>query len=300
MNRHRPKRRRGSTSPPPSCYGCAPTSPDRRGWTTGRDRTRSIITASPGLEEYRQIHLAETNPGLWPATTGVETHIPAERHVDGIAEVTFQSVLSPLRGRQADPAGVQGRGQRVPPHPALRRSAEHVPLVRGGRPGDTVGARAVVYLRRKDGVGARDFRTLITQELVPALAATGGLTELRTQTFLPWNRRPGTPRTSPTTTRPTSGTTHHSSSGSPTRRSGRTSSRQGDREPVEHAGPAHFGHPRLRRLRDADLRQERHDPPALSAVVRQGESVAVRSPFRAYRRSTWFEGHRRSFPQATW
>ena len=29
------------------------------------------ITASPGLEEYRQIHLAETNPGLWPATEGV-------------------------------------------------------------------------------------------------------------------------------------------------------------------------------------------------------------------------------------
>ena len=58
-----------------------------------------IITASPGLEEYRQIHLAETNPGLWPATEGVETLIPADRKVDGIAEVTFASALAPLKGR---------------------------------------------------------------------------------------------------------------------------------------------------------------------------------------------------------
>lgn len=59
-----------------------------------------IIAATPGLEEYRQIHLAEHNPGLWPATTGVETAIPADRKIDGIAEVTFQSALSPLKGRK--------------------------------------------------------------------------------------------------------------------------------------------------------------------------------------------------------
>lgn len=58
-----------------------------------------IISATPGLEEYRQIHLAEVNPGLWPATEGVETQIPAERKGDGIAEVTFRSALSPLKGR---------------------------------------------------------------------------------------------------------------------------------------------------------------------------------------------------------
>jgi hypothetical protein len=32
-----------------------------------------IISATPGFEEYRQIHLAENNPGLWPAIDGVET-----------------------------------------------------------------------------------------------------------------------------------------------------------------------------------------------------------------------------------
>jgi hypothetical protein len=56
-------------------------------------------------------------------------------------------------------------------------------------PGANVGARALIYLRRRDGVGARDFRKLINNELVPALTRTGVLRELRTQTFLPWNKR---------------------------------------------------------------------------------------------------------------
>ena len=59
-----------------------------------------IISATPGFDEYRQIHLAETNPGLWPATRGVETAIPADRKIDGVAEVTFRSALSPLLGRK--------------------------------------------------------------------------------------------------------------------------------------------------------------------------------------------------------
>jgi hypothetical protein len=57
------------------------------------------------------------------------------------------------------------------------------------QPGEKAGARALVYLRRKDGVDARDFRKLINKELVPALERTGVLRELRTQTFLPWNEK---------------------------------------------------------------------------------------------------------------
>jgi hypothetical protein len=56
-------------------------------------------------------------------------------------------------------------------------------------PSEKAGARALIYLRRKDGVGARDLRRLINKELVPALAGTGVLRELRTQTFLPWNEK---------------------------------------------------------------------------------------------------------------
>jgi hypothetical protein len=108
-----------------------------------------IISATPGLEEYRQIHLAEVNPGLWPATPGVETdRLPAHLLYTGL----------PTSSRWYEVAA----------------------------PGAKVGARALIYLRRKDGVRAGNFRKVINNQLAPALAGTGVLRELRTQTFLPW------------------------------------------------------------------------------------------------------------------
>ena len=148
-----------------------------------------IIAATPGLEEYRQIHLAEVNPGLWPATTGVETDIPVERKIDGVAEVTFRSPLSPLLGRKQTQLAFKDEIN------VFRRSLLYAGLPNSSRwyevaePGEESGARALIYLRRMDGVGGGDFRKLINKELVPALALTGALRELRTQTFLPWNER---------------------------------------------------------------------------------------------------------------
>jgi hypothetical protein len=148
-----------------------------------------IISASPGLEEYRQIHLAEANPGLWPATKGVETSIPADRKVDGIADVTFQSALSPLKGRKQTRLAFKDEVN------VFRRTLLYAGLPGTslwydiGDPDSVVGARAVVYLRRRDGVGGREFRRVNKLELVPALVGTGVLKELRTQTFLPWNEK---------------------------------------------------------------------------------------------------------------
>ncbi|TCN32732.1 hypothetical protein EV644_12474 [Kribbella orskensis] len=145
-----------------------------------------IISATPGLEEYRQIHLAEHNPGRWPATDGVETSIPVDRKIDGVAEVTLHSALSPLKGRKQTQLAYKDEIN------VFRRT-----LLYGGPPNSSrwydvagpaepVGARALIYLRRRDGVGAGEFRTFIKKQLVPALAGTGALKELRTQTFLPW------------------------------------------------------------------------------------------------------------------
>jgi hypothetical protein len=145
-----------------------------------------IIAATPGLEEYRQIHLNEVNPGSWPTIAGVETEIPVDRKVDGVAEVTFRSVLSPLLGRKqtqlafADEVNV------------FRRT-----LLYAGVPGwsqwHTVGgntakvsARSLIYLRRKPTVAAGAFRKFVTDKLVPAISEIGALAELRTQAFLPW------------------------------------------------------------------------------------------------------------------
>lgn len=148
-----------------------------------------IISASPGLREYRQIHLAEANEGLWPATGGVETRIPADRRIDGLAEVTFQSLLSPLQGQKQtqlafkDEINVFRRSLLYLAPPSWSRWYE-VAL-----PGERIGARVLIYLRRRDGIGAGAFRKFINTELAPALAGTGVLKELRTQTFLPWSKR---------------------------------------------------------------------------------------------------------------
>jgi hypothetical protein len=145
-----------------------------------------IIAATPGLEEYRQIHLNEHNPGNWPAIAGVETKIPTDRKVDGVAEVTFRSALSPLQGRKqtniafADEVNVFRRTLLYAGLP----SWSHWYNVGGSA--ETVGARSLIYLRRKPNVGAGAFRAFLHNEFVPALAAIGGLTELRTQAFLPW------------------------------------------------------------------------------------------------------------------
>lgn len=62
---------------------------------TGMDHWKGphsgIIAATPGLHEYRQVHLTADSAGRWPATADVETAIPADRKVDGLAEVTFRS-----------------------------------------------------------------------------------------------------------------------------------------------------------------------------------------------------------------
>jgi hypothetical protein len=160
---------------------------------TGMDHWKGphsgIISATPGLEEYRQIHLAAENPGRWPPTDRVETTIPVDRKIDGVAEVTLRSVLSPVKGRK------QSRLAFADEINVFRRTLLYAGLPNWSRwygvapPGATVGTRSLIYLRRRDGVGAGEFRNVVNTQLVAALAGTGVLKELRTQTFLPWNRR---------------------------------------------------------------------------------------------------------------
>jgi len=148
-----------------------------------------IISATPGMEEYRQIHLAEGNPGLWPATRGVETVIPADRRIDGVAEVTFTSLLSPLRGRKQTRLAYKDEVN------VFRRTLLYAGPPYSARwydvagPGEKIGSRSLIYLRRRDGVKTSAFRGFLTNELVPALIKTGALRELRTQVFMPWIER---------------------------------------------------------------------------------------------------------------
>jgi hypothetical protein len=163
--------------------------PRQQGMDHWKGPHSKIISATPGMEEYRQIHLAEHNPGLWPALSGVETVIPAERRIDGVAEVTFTSALSPLRGRKQTALAYKDEVN------VFRRTLLYAGLPNSARwydvavPGEKAGARSLIYLRRREGVRRAAFQTFIIDELVPALVKTGALRELRTQVFMPWVQR---------------------------------------------------------------------------------------------------------------
>lgn len=163
--------------------------PRQQGMDYWKGPHSKIITATPGFEEYRQIHLAETNPGLWPAVNGVETVIPADRKIDGLAEVTFASVVSPLWGRKQtklaykDEVNVFRRTLLYagPPHSARWYDVAD--------PGDKAQGRTLIYLRRRDDVSTGAFRKFLAEVIVPGIADTGVLKELRTQVFMPWSER---------------------------------------------------------------------------------------------------------------
>jgi len=163
--------------------------PRQQGMDYWKGPHSKIISATPGFEEYRQIHLAESNLGLWPDTRGVETVIPAERRIDGVAEVTFRSALSPLRGRKQTRLAYKDEVN------VFRRTLLYAGPPNSARwydvagPGEKAGARSLIYLRRREGVKTSAFRTFLTDALVPALLETGALRELRTQVFMPWIER---------------------------------------------------------------------------------------------------------------
>ena len=163
--------------------------PRQQGMDHWKGPHSKIISATPGMEEYRQIHLAENNPGLWPAMGGVETVIPSERRIDGVAEVTFTSVLAPLRSRK------QTRLAYADEVNVFRRTLLYSGLPYSARwydvagPGEKVGARSLIYLRRREGVTTSAFRRFLANELVPAVLKTGAQRELRTQVFMPWIER---------------------------------------------------------------------------------------------------------------
>ena len=181
--------------------------PRQQGMDYWKGPHSKIISATPGLEEYRQIHLAEDNPGLWPAISGVETVIPAERRIDGVAEVTFTNLLSPLRGRTQT-----GLAYRDEVH-VFRRTLLYAGLPKSARwydvagPGEKVGARSLIYLRRREGVTTGAFRRFVSDELVPTVVRTGRCANSEPRSSCPGSNDSGTPRTSRTTIRPTSGST---------------------------------------------------------------------------------------------
>ena len=147
----------------------------------------TLVARTPGIDEYRQHHLDRDAPGLWPTHEGIDTVIAPERRIDGVPEVTFEGLLSPLK------AMPQNRHTYRDEASFLARTLLYLTGPGGGRwLADTdetrVGFRAVALLRRRAGGGFWSFRRWVNDRFGPALAAAPGILELRTLTFLPWWR----------------------------------------------------------------------------------------------------------------
>lgn len=147
-----------------------------------------IISANKGLFEYRQIHFAENNTGLWPAIGGVETNIPQNRKIDGVADVTLKNLFSIFRGKKQNKlayADEVNLFKRTILYAAFPDSYWYKVT-----DADTkIGANAMVFFRKKDSVSDTDFKKFINDELTPILANTGLLKELRNKVYNPWKQK---------------------------------------------------------------------------------------------------------------
>lgn len=146
-----------------------------------------IIASSPGLLEYRQQHLSETQHSFWPEVAGLDTQVSTDRRIDGIAEVTFENLLAPVAGRKQTALAFQDEVN------VFRRTLMHMGLPYSSRWFQTredseTALRDVLYLRRKEDVGSGDFKNFINDEFAKVLSQVAGVTEVRAQVYMPWNK----------------------------------------------------------------------------------------------------------------
>lgn len=159
----------------------------------GMDRWKGphaqIIAANKGLWEYRQIHFAENNTGLWQPINGVETTIPANRKIDGVADITLKNLFSIFKGKEQNKLAFADEIN------LFKRTILYAAFPKNSRwydvaDSDTkIEASAMVFFRKKEGVSDKDFKKFINEELTPTLANTGMLKELRNETYNPWKQK---------------------------------------------------------------------------------------------------------------
>lgn len=159
----------------------------------GMDRWKGphaqIIAANKGLLEYRQIHFNENNSGLWQPINGVETNIPQNRKIDGVADVTLKNLFSIFRGKKQNKlasADEVNLFKRTILYAAFPKNSHWYKVA---EPDSKIEASAMVFFRIKEGVNEKDFRKFINEELTPILANTGTLKELRNKVYNPWKQK---------------------------------------------------------------------------------------------------------------
>jgi hypothetical protein len=147
-----------------------------------------LVGAVPGLDDYRQHHFSEEDHGFWPGPAGVGTAIPEDWRVDGMPEVAFAGVLGPLMALGPRVVAVfrdeANAFDRVLSNLTGPRGGQ---WMRSGR-GEAIGARVVVLIRRRPGVGFSAFRSFVHDVLGSGLLRAPGALEVRTHPFLPYSK----------------------------------------------------------------------------------------------------------------
>lgn len=156
----------------------------------GMDRWKGphaqIIAANTGLSEYRQIHFADSNIGLWPAIKGVETIIPLNRKIDGVADVTLKNLFSIFKGKEQNKQAFADEVN------LFKRTILYAAFPNSywyniANTDTNINARTMVFFRKKEGVSDNDFKKFINNELTPTLANLGILKELKNKVYNTWN-----------------------------------------------------------------------------------------------------------------
>ena len=138
-----------------------------------------IVRRLPHISEYRQHHFSPTDHGYWPATPGVGTDTAQDR-LDGLAEMTFTSVLGGLLvGPRARPVFLDEQnafawdvGHLAGPYGGRRSTESHA----------DVSHRTTLLIRRRAGVPRRRFATYVHDGLAGALRSAGAQ-DLRSYVF---------------------------------------------------------------------------------------------------------------------
>ena len=148
-----------------------------------------IISATPGLEEYRQIHLAEDNPGLWPAAEGSRRRSPSTGRSTGSRKSPSSRPCRRCRAarRRSSRSRTRSTSSGAPCYTPARRTrpagTTSQPRLRRSAP-----APSSTFAAETASAAATSARSS-RRSSFPALVGTGVLKELRTQTFLPWNEK---------------------------------------------------------------------------------------------------------------
>lgn len=162
--------------------------PRQEGMNRWKGPHAKIISAHKGLWEYRQIHFAENNTGLWSPISGVETNIPSDRKIDGVADVTFKDFSSVSKGEKQTKlafADEVNLFKRTILYSALPENSCWYAVADSKT---KIDASSMVFFRKKEGVNDEDFQKFINEELTPTFANIEVLKELRNKVYNPWKQ----------------------------------------------------------------------------------------------------------------